>query len=293
MIVKYLSKFVLEVLPSVVATIVGAYIVNHYIVARPAADAPVAASVSTVDPKKADTRGVGTPTEQASVPEPGQAQKSTSDKTTADKATTDKTAPEKTAPEKIAVEKAAAEKAADRPTETASLPADARRRSPALREKTVARTSIPTAATANVAAPVEVSPTQEDRRDANDMARAAIERLRGSGEASRPPEVPRPADTSRVVSAPVVQPLPPAISVPSGDGFNPGATASPRPPYVPVVRVEDPLRPTPPAEIPTASIPTASRPLDLHAEAATPGRTSVAQDMLSAAKSVFHAVLPQ
>jgi hypothetical protein len=288
MIVKYLSKFALEVLPSVVATIIGAYIVNHYIVARPAADAPVAATVSTVDPKKVDARGT-TPVEQASVPEQGQAQKNTPDKTTADKTTTDKTTTDKTSPEKIAVEKAAAEKVADKPTETASLPAEARRRSPALREKTVARTSIPTAATANVALPVEIAPTQEDRRDANDMARAAIERLRGSGgEASRPPEAPHGADTSRVVSAPAVQPvqpLPPAITVPAGDGFNPGA---PRPPYVPVVRVEDPLRPTPPADIPTAS-----RPLDLHAEAATPGRSTVAQDMLSAAKSVFHAVLPQ
>lgn len=56
MIVKYLSKFVLEILPSVVATIIGAYIVNHYIVAKPATDAPVTAAVSTVDPKAADPK---------------------------------------------------------------------------------------------------------------------------------------------------------------------------------------------------------------------------------------------
>src|SRR3954469_19331847 len=43
---KYLSKFVLEILPSVVATIIGAYIVNHYIAPKSAVDAPVAASVS-------------------------------------------------------------------------------------------------------------------------------------------------------------------------------------------------------------------------------------------------------
>lgn len=295
MIVKYLSKFVLEVLPSVVATIIGAYIVNHYIAAKPAADTPVAASVSTVDPKKADAKGldvkgldvkgVGTPAEQASLPEPGQVQKNTSEKATADR-----TIPDKAAPQKVVVEKAAAEKAAaDKPTETASLPAEARRRPWALREKTVAKTALPTAATANVAAPVEAGPSQEDRRDANDMARAAIERLRGSGEPSRPPEVPHAADSSRVVSAPAaqpVQPLPPAITVATPSGKS-------KPPYVPVVRVEDPQRPTPPADIPTASIPTTSRPLDLHAEAATPGRTTVADDMLSAAKSVFHAVLPR
>ena len=37
---KYLSKFAMDILPSVVATIIGAYIVNHYIVSKPTADAP-------------------------------------------------------------------------------------------------------------------------------------------------------------------------------------------------------------------------------------------------------------
>jgi len=48
---KYVSKFALDILPSVVATIIGAYIVNHYIVTRPGASAPVAAAVSTAEPK--------------------------------------------------------------------------------------------------------------------------------------------------------------------------------------------------------------------------------------------------
>jgi hypothetical protein len=49
------------------------------------------------------------------------------------------------------------------------------------------------------------------------------------------------------------------------------------------------MRPTPPADIPDA------RPLDLRADAGAPPqrRHTVADDMLSAAKSVFHAVLPQ
>ena len=55
MMLKYVSKFALDILPSVVATIIGAYIVNHYIVAKPA-DAPVAAAVSTSDPAKADPK---------------------------------------------------------------------------------------------------------------------------------------------------------------------------------------------------------------------------------------------
>jgi hypothetical protein len=57
----------------------------------------------------------------------------------------------------------------------------------------------------------------------------------------------------------------------------------------------DPGRPIPPADIPEAASPP-SRPLDLRAEAVEPARrehTTVAEDVLLAAKSVFHAVLPK
>jgi hypothetical protein len=67
-----------------------------------------------------------------------------------------------------------------------------------------------------------------------------------------------------------------------------------KPPYAGAARIEDPRRPTPPADIPAAS--PVSRPLDLRAEAAEPParqHTTVAEDMLSAAKTVFHAVLPK
>jgi hypothetical protein len=40
---KYVSKFAMDILPSVAATIIGAYIVNQYIVSKPAADSPAAA----------------------------------------------------------------------------------------------------------------------------------------------------------------------------------------------------------------------------------------------------------
>ncbi len=298
MIVKYLSKFVLEILPSVVATIIGAYVVNHYIVARPAANAPVAAAVSTVDPKtvdssktvdpkktdakaaKSDVKGPETPSDVASAPEPTSVKKNST-------------------PDKAPVEKAA-EKAAEKPTETASLPAETRRHQPASRDRTIAKTApapvqtpAPAVAAASAVPPVEASPTQEERRDANDLARAAIERLRSSSsEASRAPDAPRVQDAPRFVSAPPVQPLPPAImvSTPSGDAFNPNATAPLKPPTAPVARADDPRRPTPPADIPTAS-----PPIDLRAEAtaSTRERSTVADDVLSAAKSVFHAVLPQ
>jgi hypothetical protein len=48
---NYLKKFAVDIFPSVAATVIGAYIVNHYIVAKPNADAPPAAAASTVDPK--------------------------------------------------------------------------------------------------------------------------------------------------------------------------------------------------------------------------------------------------
>ena len=53
MLKKYLAKFTVDILPSVAATVIGAYIVNHYIISKPGPSAPVAAAVSTVDPKAA------------------------------------------------------------------------------------------------------------------------------------------------------------------------------------------------------------------------------------------------
>ena len=52
---NYLKKFALEILPSVAATVIGAYIVNHY-VSKPATDAPVAAAVAPAGAKKNDAK---------------------------------------------------------------------------------------------------------------------------------------------------------------------------------------------------------------------------------------------
>jgi hypothetical protein len=149
-----------------------------------------------------------------------------------------------------------------------------------------------------VAPVVETASVPDDRRDANDLARAAIDRLRvnidgppRAPEVARSPEYPRietpRVETPRIATAPSLRPLPPPITVstPSGEEtFDRG-----RPPYAANASV-DPRRPTPPAEIPV------SRPLDLRADVAEPSareRTSVAEDVLSAAKSVFHSVLPK
>jgi hypothetical protein len=307
---KYVSKFALDILPSVVATIIGAYIVNHYIVTKPGADAPVAAAVSTTEPK-ADAKGAPetataseTSSGVANIPEPGVKAKGIS---------------EKAILEKSAAEKPA-EKSADKPAETASIPVETRRHQP--REKAIAKSipapvqpsapvSVPVVAvptTAPPAPPVEAATAPEERRDANDLARAAIERLRGAGdglpraqEAARIPDAPRIPDAARVpdqpriVSAPPVRPLPPPImvSTPQAETFDSASGSSQmKPPYAGAARIDDPRRPTPPADIPEVS----SRPLDLHAEATEPSaqeHTTVAEDMLSAAKSVFHAVLPK
>ena len=322
---KYVSKFALDILPSVVATILGAYIVNHYIVGKPAADASVAAAMSRADPKKADVRTGVKPSESSAdlgnYPGAGGQGEGY-----LEKAILEKTAAEKPAVAEKPQERSQ-EKSAEKPVETASIPADARRHQPGPREKAVAKYSdqapvsppmgaaavAPLIAAPNTTPPVEMAAPVEEHRDANDLARAAIERLRGASEGSpRPQESARVPDAPRVVSAPSggsapcerggqppVRPLPPPImvSTPAAETFGsaPGSsrTGSPGPA---AAEIDDPGRPTPPADIPEASSPP-SRPLDLRAEAADPParreHTTVAEDVLLAAKSVFHAVLPK
>jgi hypothetical protein len=197
----------------------------------------------------------------------------------------------------------------DKPAETASIPVETRSHGTAPREKTAIRTiplTVPAVqpAVSAVVAPnppptVEAAVSPEEHRDANDLARAAIERLRGSNgasprvqEAIRTPESPRIAS---VPQTPALRPLPPPImvSTPPADSFGPAAGPSPVQPYSysASARNDDPRRPTPPADIPPA------RPLDLNAGgSADPSareHTNVAEDMLLAAKSMFHSVLPQ
>lgn len=304
---KYITKFAMDILPSVAATIIGAYIVNHYIVAKP--DAPAAAVASTADSKKTDTKADGKPSVSVTggLPQPGVTAKGISEK-----AMIEQTAAEKPAVVEKPVEKSADK--ADKPAETASVPAETRRHAPAPREreKVIAKSVAAPAAPAVAAAPVVTAPAAapaaetaalpEERRDANELARAAIERLRGDGaprpqETARVPEATRAASAPPVVSAPAVRPLPPPImvSTPAAESVN-APTGSTQ---VGPSGSNDPRRPVPPADIPEAS-PSLSLPspgpLDLRAEAGEPQRrehTNVAEDMLLAAKSVFHAVLPK
>jgi len=323
---NYLKKFTMDILPSVAATIIGAYIVNHYIATKPGAEAPVAAAVSAADPKAADLKAAdlkagapktadAKPAEAADVGNlpaagvkaRGISEKSLMERTAAERPTVIEKAQDKS--QDKAQDKAEAKadvKSADAPVETASIPADPRRHAVAPREKVrvvlpslvqpVTPAAAPVAVAPVPAPQVEAAVAPEERRDANDLARAAIERLRGNGETS-----PHIQETSRVVdaprgvtapAAPAVRPLPPPImvSAPSADSYGQGSS-QPRPPYAANAGTADPSRPTPPADIP------ASRPLDLRADVAEPSvrerTTAVAEDVLSTAKSLFHAVLPK
>jgi len=353
---NYLKKFAVDIFPSVAATVIGAYIVNHYIVTKPSADAPVAAA-STVNPKgddkaeaksaaKTDSRPADTTASVSNLPAAGVKAKGISEKAIKDKDAAERPAIVEKAPEKSEAKaeakadakpdtKSADTKSADAKSDVKSAEspaegADQRRHAAVSREKEkirvilpspiqpVASSAAPVAAAAPAApvetatvpaAPVETATAPEEHRDANDLARAAIERLRANNgetapranETTRAPETPKVARAPTVASAPVVtnapalRPLPPPIMVsgsPAGEPFGQAssgrAASQARPPYA---EATDPNRPTPPAEIPL------SRPLDLRADMAEPSvrerATAAAEDALSTAKSLFHAVLPK
>jgi hypothetical protein len=274
MLHKYLSKFTIDILPSILATIVGAYIVNHYIIPKASPDRPAAAVASTPAEPKLDTK--------AATAKPAE--------NSADLTNLPESAPAK-AGDKPVVEKASIEKP------EAATTAEPRRHQPALREKAAAKPAPAPAAPAPVLATVGTAPaanaSADERRDANDLARAAIERLNRSEprpqeaarapETPRAPEAPRAQEAARTVSPPSMQQLPPPIVVatPSVEKLDPMPSQAERP---------EVRRIRPPGDIPTP------QPMDLQADAAgTPRseRTNVAEDVLSAAKSVFNSVIPR
>ena len=294
---KYLTKFALDVLPSVVATILGAYIVNHYINTKSDTDAPAAAMVAPANPNA--KKGGGKPVETAKIPEPGIKAKGISERAMIEKSVSEGLAVVKPAEAKPTEAKPAEAKPTEaKSTEVKSTEVKSTEVKP-VEEKPVETKSVepksvepkPTE-TANASSEARrAGAPREERRDANDLARAAIERLRNSTanvseSGARTQEAPRAVGTSPI------RPLPPPITVstPPADAYN--APPSANPPYTASIRNDDPNRPTPPAEIPSPP------PLDLRAAAneaasARDRAKAVAEDMLSAAKSVFHTVLPQ
>lgn len=298
MIKKFLSKYILEVIPSIFATVVGAYIVTHYINAKSDADKPKAAISAPAEtsrqaappPLKADDSTAKSEAAKSEAAK-SEAAKSEAVKAEAAKSKAAEKAAEKGASDKAAVEKLASDKASADKAATAKASVQ--------REKTIAKT------TPAVTPAAEANAAPDEKRDANDIARAAIERLRNAE--PRQADTPRASEPARlqdraperarmnsVVYAPAaasqppaMQPLPPAVTVapPQSEA---AIVAPPAPFPVPAsgasdARLDDSSRLTPPEDIP-------SRPLDLRART---GRTSVAEDVVSAAKSVFHAVVPE
>lgn len=296
---KYFAKISMDIFPSVLATIIGAYIVNHYINAKPTADTP--AVVTAPAEAKKDAKS----TKVANVPAPGIKAKGISEKAILDKPAADKPV-DPSAESKPAESKSAEGKLADskptetKPAETAAAPAMPRGHQSAPREKAIAKV-VPAPVAVAPATPAAEAAATAANADANDLARAAIDRLRkspetGSQEAARAGEPPRVQEAPRVVMAtpPALRPLPPPITVstPGPEAYGTPADAA-SPPYTASVRSDDANRPTPPADIP---VPMVAPPLDLRADAAGPApqaRTNVADEMLSGMKSMFHAVLPK
>lgn len=306
MIKKLFTKYFLEVVPSIVATVVGAYIVTHYINAKSEADKPKAAIAAPAGTSKdaapqtlkGDDKAAKTESAKSEAARL-KAEKLALEKAAAERAASDRVENAKKAAEKLAAEKAATEKAAAEKAAVEKLASD--KAAAERRERAVAKA-------APVALPSpETNAAPDDKRDANDLARAAIERLRNAtprpSESHRAPDaaavrVEEPArqqeraKINSVVFAPAatqqppVQPLPPAVTVappPSEAAIVAPPAPFPTPMDSPDVRATDASRPMPPADIPPRS-------LDSRAE----GRGhSVAEGVVSAAKSVFQAVLPE
>jgi hypothetical protein len=288
---KYLTKISMDIFPSVLATIIGAYIVNHYINTKPAADSPAAAVAPAQTGK--DAKPVEGATSVASLPAPGIKAKGISEKSIMDRPAAEVSADrpaDKPAENKSTDAKPSDVKPSDvKPVETA-VP---RVHQPVPRDKVIVKTTAAPVAAAPVVAAPALDAGAPATQDANDLARAAIERLRKTPEGAAQETV-RAPEAPRIVTAapPAVRPLPPPITV-STPGTDAAASSPLSPPYASSTRTDDPLRPTPPADIP---VPVASPPLDLRADAGgsmSRERTNVADEMLSAAKSMFHAVLPK
>ena len=268
MLKKCLSKFTIDILPSVFATVVGAYIVNYYIIPKAREDRPPSAPVaqSAPAPGKAAAKPADAAAEVVDAPEPASALVKKALDKPVEKAVTDK-------PEKVDAGKV---------TET--------RRHPPAREKAVAKVeparpepSVLAPAPSPVLATVGTAPAG----DANDLARAAIERLsRGDKtEAPRAPEAQRTASVQPQV-APAPQPLqqlqpmqqlPPPIVV-----SNPDIES-----LQPLERAEWSRGPRPPGDVPVPM-----REMQADGESRG-GRTNVVEDVLSGAKSMFDKVIPR
>ena len=226
---KYVSKFALDILPSVVGDhhrgLHRQSLHRHQARRRAGRRRGVDRRAEgrcqgrPKRPRPSDAKRAETSSDVANIPEPGVKAKGIS--------------------EKAVLDRAGVEKSADKPAETASIPPDTRRHQAAPREKTVAKTVpapqpsapavVPVVAAPSVAAAPNPAPPAEAAAPATprkSTATPTIWRARRSSacvaratrspraqEAARAPDAARVPDAPRVVSAPPVRPLPPPIMV--------------------------------------------------------------------------------
>lgn len=252
----YLSKFVLQMLPTISATVIGAYIVSTWI-----------------NPK--------TPPQPARI--------------TAQSQQPAKPSPAVAEPQLVAapVEEKSTELAEPAEPVKAASGSDTIRIIPIVKERAPVADALASAPTAVPASePAAAAERKEKDKDANELARAAIQRLRGGAETARVAEEPAKPTAPRVlqVRAAPEQPLP-AATVVSAPPLPPAVTiAAPRYPQDDGADRASPGqsdRLAPPAEIPTARAP-----LSLQATHRVADNPSLADDFLSATKSFFRAITP-
>lgn len=294
------------------ATVVGAYIVTNYINNKAPAEKP---PVATAAPAQA----VATP--ETPRKDDAAAKEAKAEAKPETKAEATAKAAAKAAAERLASEKAAAARASAEKAETARKAAERREleKRDAERRETEARAH----ALAKGAKSVPASAESVNGSDANDLARAAIERLRteepkaeAKAEPKAAPRIVEPKPVEQAARVPERRAVPaaaPSMTTGSAPATSPVVTAPaaamPAPVEVKEVAVS-PSGPVPPAAV--APVPAASadvpqaiearashlvppaeipeRPLDLRAKK---DDSSVAEDVVSAAKSAFQSVLPR
>lgn len=265
---SYLSKFVLQMLPTITATVVGAYIVSTWINPK----APATGAVRTaVWPSNKLAEGSPKPAEPAVAVE-------ATDRASASDAA------EKVRVIPIVKE---AEGAAERPVAS------------------------PAVATVPPATPAQV----QEHRNAAELARLAIQRLRGEADAGTAPHEPaaRPATAVlRTQPRPSLASMPQApasaVSVPAATN---AALVTEAPPLPPAITITTPAPPpaldkaaadtqelaagrlVPPREVPAVRDPLSLQASSLRASRGASENPSLADDVVSATKSFFRAITPQ
>ena len=240
---SYLSRFVLQMLPTIAATVIGAYIVTTWINPKtPSETARIAAGAARQQPAKA-AYPVGLQAQDV------QAQAAESRVAEAPAA--------KTAPETVRVIPIVKQPAQEAAAGASTPP-------------------VPVAETPALA---------DERKDANALARAAIQRQRSG------PEAPRTADEPAKPAASATRPQQARV----GGEVMP-AVATVAPPLPPAIDIA-PRRP-PQAEAaderlsPPGEIPSARNPLSLQASHRVVENPSPADEFLNATRSFFRALTP-